>query len=117
MSADAYSPDFDHVFRVLPDGSTQDVPNVYAPDVTHCDAHDIEISSGEDWSALTGYTGQHGYRGAVLHPSEYFGGGLYRDVMSTPGVYVLTVVRDEDADRDAGDDDAVGWTVLRLEES
>ena len=46
----------------------------YVPYVEHGAEHDILIDgiplADSDWSALTGLTGQYGYRGAVMHPSE-----------------------------------------------
>ena len=108
--------DFDHVFTVTDTGEIVDGPaGVYAPDVWHDDDEDVIVSSRERWSALTGYTGQYGYNGAVLHASEYFGGGLARDVLATPGTYVVVVVSVLPDDDDPEPEPA-GWTVLRLDE-
>ena len=86
--------DFDHPFRVDEDGALTDARGVYAPEVYHSETDDITIDGGE-WEALTGYTGQYGYHGAVLHPSEFLGGGLADDILATPGVYVVVVVNVE----------------------
>lgn len=91
-----YSPDFDHVFRVNPDLSVSDVEDVWAPSVHYQESvlpgeSDLDIES-DDWEALTGYTGQWGHNGAIMHPSEMFAGPIYQDVMATPGVYVLVSV-------------------------
>lgn len=97
---------FDSPFVVLPNGEFATV-NIYSPSVYNSDTEDIYIESTE-WEALTGYTGQHGYNGAVLHSSEYLGGGLLKDILEdVGGVYCLTVVYDLD------DDGMAGWSVLR----
>lgn len=93
---DLYSPDFDHVFKVNDDGTVSDVEDVWAPSVHFQETilpgeSDLDIDS-EDWEPLTGYTGQYGYRGAIMHASERFAGGIYNDVMAEPGVYVLVMV-------------------------
>ena len=99
--------EFDSAFIVLPNGEYSEtgeyVPNVYNDAET-----DVIIESSE-WEALTGYTGQYGYNGAVLHSSEYFGGGLLKDVSEDlGGVYALTVVYDLEDELDI-----IGWCVLR----
>lgn len=50
----------------------------------------FEMSEG--WTLLQGYTGQYGYNGPVMHPSEFIGGRLARDILETPGYYVALVV-------------------------
>jgi hypothetical protein len=103
--------EFDSPFRVNDDGTISDAYGEhYAPDVYLSESTDIEIES-DDWEALTGYTGQYGYNGAVMHPSEYLGGGLARDVLDTPGVYVVVEVRDLDNDYPEGD--PIGWAILK----
>lgn len=66
-------------------------PVSYAPEVYHSETNDIEIQ-GDGWQALTGYTGQYGYDGAVMHPSEYIGGTLADDILATAGTYVVVAV-------------------------
>lgn len=88
--------EFDRVFRVNPDGTvTFPVESVHAPEVYHVDGqghpHDVEVH-GADWQPLHGYTGQHGYNGAVMHASEYLGGRMADDVLASAGVYVVTSV-------------------------
>lgn len=58
------------------------VGSLYIPTVEHHDTEDILIDGGptvshaarfdvhSGWDAITGRTGQDGYRGAVMHPSE-----------------------------------------------
>lgn len=102
-----FRPEFDRPFTVNSDGTVTAITSYFVPSVWSDDDSDIVIDSS-DWSALSGYTGQHGYSGAVMHSSEYFGGKLYEDVMTTPGTYALVEVRDlED------EDDTAGWCVLR----
>lgn len=93
---------FDHVIRVRDDGTVENVADVYAPEL-----YDGELLS-EDWTLLTGYTGQYGYRGPIMHNSEFIGGRLADDILSTPGVYVALVNEPSD-----GDEDPEGWAVAR----
>ena len=101
--------EFDHVFTVHADGSVTDSDR-YAPSVWHDDTDDVVID-GEGWTALTGYTGQYRYNGAVMHASEQFAGGIRDDVLSTPGTYVLVVV--DVLSEDEGE--PAGWAVLRFD--
>jgi len=108
---------FDHVIRVHPGGDAtgalvSDPPNdraYWAPEVM-----DTEIVSGgvdadrpEDpgWTLLTGYTGQDRYTGPGMHDSEYIGGRLAADILSTPGLYVAI------ADTFSDDGEPEGWIV------
>lgn len=100
--------EFDQVFTVGDDGGITYPENVWAPTVYNSEENDVDIDSDE-WEALTGFTGQYGYRGAVMHPSEYFGGGMREEILSTPGTYVLTVVIDMEPE----DDNIIGWCILR----
>lgn len=101
--------EFDTAFIVLPNGEYVETSE-YVPTVYNDGTHDVIIESSV-WEALTGYSGQYSYSGAVMHPSEYFGGGLLKDVSEDiGGVYALTGVYDLD---DEGDLDIIGWTVLR----
>jgi len=103
--------DFDHPFVVAEDGSLSDAHGIHAPEVLNDDDEDLIVASDE-WEALKGYTGQYGYNGAVMHPSEYLGGGLARDILATPGTYVCVVVDVLPTDDDE-DPDPAGWAVLR----
>lgn len=93
--------EFDHVVRVHEDGSVTDEPNVWAPDL-----HDGELE-GSEWELLDGYSGQDRYSGPIMHSSEFIGGGMADDILSTPGVYVALV------DYPTDDDDPEGWAVAR----
>jgi hypothetical protein len=103
--------EFDHVVEVHPDGTVTDGPaDMYAPSL-----HDGELDDAR-WSMLNGYSGQYGYSGPVMHPSEFIGGGLAADILSTPGFYVSVVAYCDPVD-DEGDegDDVDGWAVCRFE--
>lgn len=102
--------EFDSPFRIDENGNLSEAyGEFYAPDVYNDSSADILIESN-DWEALTGYTGQYGYNGAVMHPSEFIGGGLARDILENPGVYVLVEVRDESGEYP---ETAIGWAILR----
>lgn len=122
--ASADDVDFDVPFQVHADGTITDVEGVhiYAPTVYHVDdqqpPHDIEVhpgARGDRWEALTGFTGQYSYNGAVLHASEFIGGGLERHLLEHPGVYVSTAVEVLSIG-DGGveeDPEPAGWAILR----
>jgi len=63
-----------------------------------------------EWGALQGYTGQYGYSGPIMHPSESLWGRIAEDIVAHPGVYVLVTVETYDED----DDEPAGWAVLKL---
>lgn len=63
-----------------------------ARDVGYPDALDAVDGCPAPWEPMTGYTGQHGYSGPHMHPSEYVGGALARDILDTPGLYVCVTV-------------------------
>lgn len=104
--------DFDHVIEVLPDGTIIDRPDVYAPEL-------YGVSGGtetiEGWTLLTGYSGQDRYSGPIMHNSEQIAGGIARDVLGTPGVYVALVCLWEPEDDDDPEDGPVleGWAIAR----
>lgn len=110
--------EFDHPFMLNPDGTVTDAPsNIYAPEATdgfysHDHPQDVTIWTS-DWKCATyGMSGQHGYRGGVMHPSEYIGGAIARRLLSDePTIYVITEVRDENGTFPDGD--PIGWTILR----
>jgi hypothetical protein len=75
--------EFDHPITVHEDGTVTDGPaNLYAPNL-----YDDELDSSE-WELLNGYSGQQSYAGPIMHPSEFIGGGMARDILATPGTYV-----------------------------
>lgn len=102
--------EFDHVIRVHADGSVTDESNVYAPEVHMHE--DLSLDVGDGWELLNGYSGQDRYAGPVMHSSEFIGGGMERDILAAPGVYVAVVVMADSEDSES-DDDIAGWAVAR----
>lgn len=101
--------EFDHVVTVTDGGTVVDGPsNIYAPTLL-----DGELDDSR-WELIThGYTGQHGYRGPVMHDSESIGGRLERDILATPGIYVA-IVASYTPDDEAAEMIWEGWAVARL---
>lgn len=96
--------DFDHVIMVTAHGTvTDDTPNApHAPELSD-DADGIESTGYASWELMTGYTGQYGYHGPMMHSSEYIGGRMARDILSTPGYYVSVYTPDMES-----------WAVARI---
>lgn len=115
--------DFEHVVEVHPDGSVTDGPlGVYAPEVSvdldadgqmiSLNPNDIHVDRG--WTLLNGYSGAYGYRGPIMDDAEFIGGGMEREILSNPGVYVAVLVNGIRPDGSSNlDDDLVGWAVAR----
>lgn len=99
--------DFDHVIRVHENGSVSWAPNMYAPTL-YVDEDGTEYFEGEGWTLLSGYTGQYLYSGPVMHPSEFIGGQMARDILSEPGYYVAIL-----ADCLEDEEEPAGWAVAR----
>lgn len=110
--------EFDHVIHVDESGNATSAPqSPYVPYVEHDSSHDVTLDGipyrdASTWAPLVGYTGQHGYRGAVMHSSEYIGGALARDILSAPGLYVSVIVMAQ-SDSDDIEQDFAGWAILR----
>lgn len=114
--------EFDHVIRVGEGGAVTPEPGVYAPEVYMVVDSDGQWNGKRPlvepgWELLNGYSGQQSYSGPVMHESEYIGGGMERDILATPGVYVAVVVYTitDSTDEDIQTEDA-GWAVARKEE-
>jgi hypothetical protein len=71
---------------------------------------DDEVEGLEGWELLKGFTGQQGYNGPVMHPSEFIGGGLERHIRENPGHYVAIPIDGLGPDSD-GEPESVGWGV------
>jgi len=95
---------FDHVIVIGEGGTVADAQGIYAPEL-----HDGEVSPG--WTLLNGYSGQDRYSGPIMHASEFIGGGMADDILSTPGVYVALV------DYAGDDSESDGWAVAKLTET
>lgn len=103
--------EFDHPIRVLPDGTVtdDDMDNIHAPELMD------EVIYSDEWEFFsTGYTGQHGYKGPILHNSEQIGGGLERDILASPGVYVAVVAAWTPEGNEEEGSTLEGWAVLKL---
>ena len=95
--------EFYHVIRVDAAGNVTDSPeDVYCEGWVQSVLTDPETDLWEDefnlpegWQLMTGYTGQYGYNGPVMHSSEFIGGGMARDILETPGDYVALVVESD----------------------
>jgi hypothetical protein len=109
--------DIDHVVRVHEDGSVTDESGAYAPElIIGTDdtgqilaEHETELRESakrQGWELLTGFTGQHGYNGPLMHPSEFVGGGLERYILANPGLYCVVVIETYD-----DSDEPAGWAV------
>ena len=116
--------EFDSPFRITETGEMESV-YVYTPYVEHDETDEYTIDgiprkSQSVWEAFsTGYSGQYGYRGPVMHASESIGGALAADILSTPGVYLVTAVETDCEGAEAFcaydngcDCEPAGWIVL-----
>lgn len=118
--------EFGHVVQVLADGIVTDVAQDMPSDYPYFDEvlylepdggdGDLSLGFTDPWRLMSGYTSQHGYNGPVMHPSEYIGGKLARDILATPGLYVAVLVDSMyDADgTELEESDTEGWAVLTI---
>lgn len=108
--------EFDSPFTIDAEGDVDDArpDGVHAPETVYLDDEGEIEYLDDDWEPISGYSGQYGYKGPVMHPSEVLGGGsaLEREVRSNPGVYVLVAVEANIDDEGAGEEPA-GWMILR----
>jgi len=103
--------EFYHVIQVHEDGSVTEPSGKYAPDVFDGKCYP------STWSLLNGWSGQYGYSGPVMHPSEFIGGAMARYILDTPGYYVAVVCYSDDGDPENWEDgpDVDGWAVATME--
>jgi len=120
-----------HVVRVHPDGTVTDAePGVWAPELSIDSADDYQIldehekayaedAAAQGWDLMYGYSAQQGGgRSFNMHASEYIGGGLERDILEAPGLYVAISIEMLPHDDDDEDPAPAGWAVARkLDES
>lgn len=114
--------DFDRPFRVIDEGTIDYPADVFDPEV-YVDVDDdgsitptgeadmIDYVRHQGWEPVDGYSGQQGYSGPIMHASERLGGGMARDVMQTPGTYVVCAV--ECLGPDELQETPAGWILLR----
>lgn len=119
--------EFDRVIRVLKDGTVDTRPDnaPYAPEHVYVivDNNGQQVALGGDevqgvdepWELMRGYTGQYGYNGPVMHPSEFIGGRMAQDILTGPGYYVAVSVECETEDGITLDSPA-GWAVAFIAE-
>jgi hypothetical protein len=108
--------EFNTVIEVDDSGRVKFRPDLYAPDVYETD--DGTAVDGTGWDLLDGYSGQYLYSGPVMHPSEYIGGLLARDILDSPGIYAAVVVDDytEATLDDPDSDNVAGWAIAQRED-
>jgi hypothetical protein len=96
------------------DAAAPSVPSVYL--YVDADGNGVgeEEIDGTGWAPVSGFSGQYGYRGPVMHASEQLGGGMADWVIENPGTYVVVAV--ECLSEEGGDEDLepAGWMLLRL---
>jgi hypothetical protein len=102
--------DFGVVVWSVGDGSLYDETPLRAPDLTPSLSDDeLEREAGrQGWLLLKGWTGQYGYRGPRMHPSEFVGGGMAKFILETPGFYATVPLLAGDEEGEEQDD---GWVV------
>jgi hypothetical protein len=138
--------EIDHPVRVIHvGGSASNVMVVdagdgfYAPEVYLPVDRDGQITAGGEaemlhaaesagWDLMFGLSGQvGGLRSALMHPSEFVGGGVQDAILERPGVYVacaveclLAFVDDEisSEDQDRVEAEPAGWVIAyKLDEN
>lgn len=111
--------EIDCAVRVDRDGNVSLAETVKLPEVINSDG-ELSSPDGTEWVVLEGYSGQYSYNGPVMHPSEYIGGKLAKDILAVPGTYVCLVVEadcDDSCSDDCGHPFPEGWIVATVEES
>lgn len=111
--------EFDHVVRVDADGEMQDTllttTPIYAPEVYIDGDITPVVESQQDWALVRGKSNQQGYSGPIMHPSEFISDTWGKEILSEPGYYCVTEVRD----LSSNGEEPVGWVLafLPLEEA
>ncbi len=114
--------EFDRVIRVDSDGTVSyaSAEGAYAPELcavtdgdgSHTSDTDPDLcrqAADQGWTLLSGWTGQYGYSGVCMHPSEVIGGSLAEHILATPGYWVTVVIYEDD------DSDPEHWAVAYRE--
>jgi hypothetical protein len=109
------------VIRVLEGGAIESsFSGVYAPEFTvgtdadgqvlaEHEAQMIADVKAQGWELVSGWTGQYGYSGPIMHPSEFIGGALEQHIRETPGYWVAVAVEGDDYEP------AAGWALAYRE--
>jgi hypothetical protein len=116
--------EFDHVIEVKADGTVEDSSESPYLDLRYyltdpeTGLWEPDFTLPEGWQLMTGYTGQYGYNGPVMHSSEFIGGRMARDILETPGLYVALIVESDCGnteehctEEDGCQCEADGWAV------
>lgn len=112
--------EMDHVILINSDGTVTPHTDKYGPEVTvEVDADGQYIGtrddhgrltwnvdvSGDHWELMSGWALDGGGRDVIMHPSQYIGGDLAREIMATPGYWVAVMVQPDNGE------EAEGWAV------
>lgn len=109
-------------------GTSHGPEYVYGPEVLYADTDGdgnlvkypgesdfhTDIGQYDGWTLLRGFTGQDSYNGALMHSSEYIGGGLERYIRENAGYYVAVMV-DVMPDGDDAESEPDSWAVAYRE--
>lgn len=106
--------EFDRVIRVNEDLTVSD-SDTWEPEVVDEDGYLSQHPDHSGWSLMNGYSGQYGYAGPVMHASEFIGGRMAVDILSTPGEYVALVAHgcDDRCNEKECNGSGDGWVVAR----
>ncbi len=104
--------DFDCVIQVQEDGSISDRLDLDGPEL-----YDGKLPAECGWTLLDGYSGQDRYSGPIMHNSEFIGGGMARDILARPGLYVALLCYWDSAEdsSELEPNDVEGWAVAYRE--
>ena len=96
------------------DGAVNEHKGRYSEYLDYLDADMIDAPNPliEGWEPIRGITGQCGYNGAVMHPSEYIGAGLCKSMAEDGGTFYAELVQSNNDDDD-DDGNLVGWCLLK----
>uniref|UniRef100_UPI003F496327 hypothetical protein n=1 Tax=Amycolatopsis sp. CA-096443 TaxID=3239919 RepID=UPI003F496327 len=116
---------FDRVIMVHANGNITQPEEFYEPDCMIAADENGQILAEHErdwingvrdygWEPLRGYSAQDGYGGPIMHPSEFVGGRLAKEIQSEPGAYVAALIEVIPKDKDDNPEPA-GRAVLRYE--
>lgn len=109
-----FEPEFDRVYLIDAEGRiTEPEGAPMPPDIWDDPRGDVSVEG--EWDVLRGFTGQYGYRGAVMHPSEQWGewavAELTRLAAGSDDPVLFVVLEVPEADGRYPDGDPIGWVV------